>query len=63
MKGKLRDTQFFKGDRIPVSYRQQGQVVEIAEEENHPIYGTRYKIRDGGGQWFEKNCFEWVGED
>lgn len=54
---------FFIGDKRPFDVpNANGNRVEIAEKENHPIYGKRYKIV-GRNEWFEENCFEYVIED
>lgn len=36
--------------------------VEIIDEENHPIYGKRYKIPEYD-VWFEENAFEYIIEE
>jgi hypothetical protein len=58
MEGKLKDGQFLVGARTHYLYSD-GQIVKIINEENHPIFGKRYKV-EGHDEWFEENCFEWV---
>lgn len=56
-RGILKDGRFFIGRDIPV-YPMSGEV-SIVDEEDHPIFGKRYKIF-GYGEWFEENCFSEV---
>lgn len=61
MVGKLREGEFFVGNRQPLDVPEQGKLVTIVDKEEHHIFGTRYKI-EGNDIWFEPNCFEYVIE-
>jgi hypothetical protein len=58
MIGELKSGPFYIGHRRPFSLPS-GATVNITEEQNHPIYGKRYKV-SGYEDWFEANCFEYV---
>ena len=58
MRGKFKNADFFIGRRQAFSCPT-GGVVIITEEENHPIFGKRYKV-SGFSVWFEANCFEYI---
>lgn len=38
------------------------RAVAITQEEDHPIYGKRYKVA-GYDEWFEANAFEYIEND
>ena len=59
MQGKLKNDRFFEGNRTPISMPDKGKLVTLTHEENHPIFGKRFKI-SGYDQWFEANCFEYI---
>ena len=45
------------GDKKPYYIAESGKWVQIIDRQEHPIFGTRYKIF-GRHEWFEENCFE-----
>ena len=58
IQGKLKDGQLFIGDKLHYMMST-GQIIKIINEENHPIFGKRYKVV-GCDEWFEENCFEYI---
>lgn len=63
MWAKFKDDQLFIGNKRHFYLRDgRGKRVKISEEENHPVWGKRYKII-GYTEWFEENCFEYVKEE
>lgn len=62
-KGKLKSTSLLIGNHeaFTVHGIPENMEVKITNEENHHIYGKRYKII-GYDEWFEENCFEYVKE-
>jgi hypothetical protein len=60
MKGKLRNGEFFIGNRVLIN-PPECDVVTIVDQEIHYVFGKRYKIL-GRKEWFEENCFEYVIE-
>lgn len=63
MWGKFKAGEFHIGNDQPIRLPNvSGNRVQLAEKEDHPIWGKRYKIV-GRNEWFEANCFEYVIED
>jgi hypothetical protein len=59
MIGKLKQTDFYVGNKKYFIVPTRGKIVTITESENHPIFGKRFKIL-GMNEWFEENCFEYI---
>ena len=57
-KAKLKQGQLFIGAGRPYTRIVRGYV-DITAEEDHPVYGKRYRVL-GFEDWFEANCFEWI---
>ena len=59
MKGRLKnDLRKGHGEIfVPKTYD-----VKIIDQEDHPIYGQRYKV-EGEDDWFEENAFEFINKE
>ncbi|MFA5715946.1 MAG: hypothetical protein WC998_09405 [Candidatus Paceibacterota bacterium] len=61
MKGKLKKGPFMIGDKRYATLTG-GRMVRIIAQEDHPLWGRRYKIEDYD-EWCEANCFEFIKEE
>lgn len=59
--GTLKKTNLFVGNGERFLDIPSGAKVEIVDEEDHYLYGKRYKIK-GYEEWFEANCFSDINE-